>query len=266
MVETLDLGNLGLGLLAFLFAIGLIAGLVDAIAGGGGLLALPALLFVGIPPISAIATNKLQGVFGAATAALTYWRKGHINVKKMRLAIATTFCASALGAVLVHYVDPQLLTALVPIALILIAVYFLLSPKLDDQHRPAKITTALFALTAAPLIGFYDGIFGPGTGSFFTIAFIMFLGLGMTSATANTKLLNATSNFAGLLVFAFAGDIVWKVGLTMALGQIIGGRLGALTGMRFGAKLIKPLLVVVSTSMAIRLLWKSHPEIFLWIL
>lgn len=263
MVEFADPG---LTTLAFLLAIGLAAGFVDAIAGGGGLLALPALLFVGLPPVTAIATNKLQGVFGAATAALTYWRRGHIDLRKMRFAVLCTFGGSALGAMLVHWINAELLTALVPIALILIALYFLFSPNLDDRPRPARIGLALFTVTLAPIIGFYDGIFGPGTGSFFTIGFIFFLGHGLIAATANTKLLNATSNFAGLAVFALAGDIVWKIGLVMAIGQIIGGRVGALTGIRFGAKLIKPLLVIISTSMALRLLWKSNPQFFNWLL
>lgn len=235
--------------------VGLVAGFVDAIAGGGGLLALPALLAAGLPPIAALATNKLQSVVGTTAAAITFGRKGFFSLRTMIPAIAATFAGSYLGAFAVKQLDTSLLGAVVPAALILIALYFLFAPKLTDADRAARLNFAAFVPVLGFTIGFYDGLFGPGTGSFLTIAFVTLFGLGLTRAAGHTKLLNMTSNYAALALFIPAGDVVWPVALAMAAGQLAGGYLGALTGIRFGARIIRPLVVVVSIALALRLLF-----------
>jgi uncharacterized protein len=242
-------------ILLALAGVGMLAGFVDAVAGGGGMIGIPALLFVGLPPVSALATNKLQGVVGTAMAALTFWRRGYVSLRALVPSIALTFAGSLIGALVVKRVDTSLLEVAVPIALIGIALYFLFSPSLSDADRTARLPFALAVPAIGFVLGFYDGIFGPGTGSFFTIGFVTLLGLGVTRASGHTKVLNFTSNLAALVIFIPAGDVVWPAAIAMAIGQLIGGYAGARAGIRFGAKLIRPLVVVISVSMAVKLLF-----------
>ena len=244
-------------ILLALAGVGLLAGFVDAIAGGGGMIALPALLSAGLPPVAALATNKLQSMFGTSMAAYTYWRGGFVNIKALLPAMALTYAGSLLGAIAVKQIDTSLLDIAVPVALIGIAVYFLFAPNLSDADKAARLSFPRWVPLMGFTIGFYDGIFGPGTGSFLTIGFVMLFGLGMIRASGNTKILNLVSNLAALTIFIPSGDVVWPAGLAMAAGQLIGGYVGARTGIRFGAKIIRPLVVVVSIALALRLLfWK----------
>jgi uncharacterized protein len=232
----------------------LVAGFVDSIAGGGGLLALPSLLLAGLDPVSALATNKLQGTFGTASATYAYWRNSHLNIRKHWSSVVATFVAACLGVAAIKYPPTQFLNAALPILLIVIAIYFALSPRLTNEAKMPRIPQAAFTFGLAPAIGFYDGIFGPGTGSFFMLALVTLLGLGIVQAAAQTKLLNFTSNIASLLVFAFSGKIIWLVGLTMGVAQFIGAQLGSHMAMKQGAKIIRPLLVIVCCAMALKLL------------
>ena len=246
---------LDLWVLLALGGAGLLAGFVDAIAGGGGLIALPALLAAGVPPVAALGTNKVQSVIGTGMAALTYWRKGFVSLPALAVAIACTFGAAFLGAFVVKQIDTSLLQVAVPVALVAIALYFLFAPRLTDEDKHARLRFALFVPLMGAAIGFYDGIFGPGTGSFLTMGFVALFGLGITRAAGNTKILNLASNLGALALFIPSGDVVWAAAGAMAVGQLIGGYLGALTGIRFGAKLIKPLVVVISLILAGKLLF-----------
>ncbi len=237
-----------------LAGVGMLAGFVDAIAGGGGMIALPALLSAGLPPVAALATNKMQSVAGTGMAALTYWRRGFVDLKSLVPAILFTYAGSLVGAIVVRQADTSLLQVAVPVALIAIALYFLFAPNLSDADRAARLPFRLFVPVMGLLIGFYDGIFGPGTGSFLTIGFVVLFGLGLTRASGSTKALNLTSNLAALTIFIPAGDVVWPAAIAMGAGQLIGGYLGARTGIRYGARVIRPLVVVVSIALAIRLL------------
>ena len=234
--------------------VALIAGFIDAIAGGGGLLALPSLLLAGLDPVSALATNKLQGSFGTGSAAIAFWRKGHINFKQNIPSIIATFVAACCGVLAVNYAPKNLLVVVLPILLILIALYFAFTPNLTNQTKTQRISSAVFGFGIAPALGFYDGIFGPGTGSFYMLALVSLMGLGIVQATANTKMLNFTSNIASLLVFAFSGKIYVVLGLVMGVCQFIGAQLGSRFAMQHGAKIIRPLLVIVCLAMATKLL------------
>lgn len=240
--------------LVLLAGVGVLAGFVDAVAGGGGLIALPALLSVGVPPIAALATNKLQGSVGTAVAAYTFWRKGFVNLRALVPAIIATFVGSYSGAFLVKQIDVAALKLAVPVALIAVAAYFIFAPKISDENKTSRLRFELFVPITGFLLGFYDGIFGPGAGSFFTVAFVTLFGLGITRAAAHTKALNLTSNLAALAFFIPAGAVLWPAAIAMALGQVVGGYIGALTGIRFGAKLIRPLVILVSVILAARLL------------
>ena len=233
---------------------GMLAGFVDAIAGGGGLIALPALLAAGVRPIAALGTNKVQGVIGTAMAATTYWRRGYVSLRALALAIPATFAAAFLGAFVVKQIDVSVLSLAVPVALVAIALYFLLAPRLGDEDRHARLGWTGFVPVLGMAVGFYDGIFGPGTGSFLTMGFVALFGLGVTRAAGNTKIVNLASNLGALALFIPSGDVLWPAALAMAVGQLAGGYLGALTGIRFGARLIRPLVVVVSLILAGRLL------------
>ena len=240
--------------IALLALVALTAGFIDAIAGGGGLLALPALLLAGLDPVSALATNKLQGSFGTASATYAFWQKGHIKVEDHMPTVVATFIAACLGVLAVNYAPKNFLAAALPILLVLIAFYFAMSPHLTNEAKSARIPPAAFAYGIAPALGFYDGIFGPGTGSFFMLSLVTLLGLGLVQATAKTKLLNFTSNIASLLVFAFSGKIIWMVGLSMGMAQFAGAQFGSRFAMKHGAKIIRPLLVLVCLAMATKLL------------
>lgn len=248
-LESIDIIML-LALAAFL------AGMFDAIAGGGGLITVPVLLLAGLSPVQALATNKLQGLFGAGTAAATYAAKGHVDLKTQWQAALIAFAASALGALTITQLPADFIRPLLPFLLIVIALYFWLKPGLTDTDRARRLSPNVFLITAVPVIAFYDGFFGPGTGSFFMLAFVLLAGHGVLKATAHTKLLNFASNVGGFVIFAFAGAIIWKIGLVMGLAQIAGAQIGARLAIRGGARLIKPLLVLTCIALAIRL-WMS---------
>lgn len=244
-------------LLALLALTGLAAGFVDAVAGGGGLIALPVLLSTGMPPVAALATNKLQGIVGTAVAAATYWRRGLVRLPDVALPFLLSLAGAFLGAATVKQIDTSSLSVIVPGVLIVVALYFLFAPRLADEPRPARLAFAVWAPVFGFALGFYDGIFGPGTGTFFTAAFAVVFGLGLTSAAAHTKFCNAASNLGALLLFLPAGDVVIPAALAMIAGQLAGGWLGAVTGIRFGAQIIRPVVVVVSIGLAVRLIWPA---------
>ena len=232
-----------------------LAGFIDAIAGGGGLITVPALLLAGLSPVEALATNKLQGLFGAGTAAIGYARKGHVDLVSQWQSALVAFGASALGALVITHLPADFIRPLLPFLLIAIALYFAFKPGLDDLDRVRRLSPFAFAAMIVPLIAFYDGFFGPGTGSFFMLAFVTLAGHGILKATAHTKLLNFASNVGGFAIFAVTGAVIWPLGLAMGLAQIAGAFVGARLAMKNGARLIKPLLVVTCVALALRLWW-----------
>ena len=241
-------------LLATLFGVSAVAGWVDAIAGGGGLLTLPALLAAGLPPAHALGTNKLQGTFGALSSSLYFLRRGQVSLRTVLPGLVVAALAAGLGAHCVQYVDTQWLRRFIPILLIVVALYFLLRPGLAGANSQARLSLAGFVLLAVPAIAFYDGILGPGTGTFLALAGITLRGLSVTGATAQAKWLNLGSNIGSLLVFTLAGAVTWVPGLVMALGQVLGAQLGAGMVLKRGAAIVRPLVIVVSLAMSARLL------------
>jgi len=238
----------------FLMLIAVAAGFIDAIAGGGGLITVPALLWAGIPPLNALATNKLQGCFGSGTASYRFWRKGHINPSELIWPAALTFIGAVLGTWTVQNIHNDWLNQIIPILLIGVALYFALSPSLKDLDGHQRISIGAFGLTGGLIVGFYDGFFGPGTGSFFFAAIVLLLGWGAKRATGSTKLLNFTSNIASLVFFAAGGQVFWVLGLAMGTGQIIGAWLGSHFAIKHGAKLVKPLVVIISVALSVKIL------------
>ncbi len=187
--------------LVALFGVALIAGFIDAIAGGGGLLTVPALLATGMPPALVLGTNKLQSSFGSFSATWFYARKGLLEWAIIWPAVICTFIGAAIGTLAVQTIDAAILERLLPFLLMAFACYFYFSPRVSDAESQRRLTPMAFALLVGGGVGFYDGFFGPGTGSFFAIGFVALAGFGMARATAHTKLLNFTSNIASLLFF-----------------------------------------------------------------
>jgi uncharacterized membrane protein YfcA len=239
---------------ALLFLVALVAGFVDSIAGGGGLISIPALLWAGLGPVEALATNKAQAVFGSGTAAIAFVRRGAVDLRSMGLAVACTFVGAALGAVLVRHLDPGFLERLIPFLLIAFALYFLLSPRVSDLDSQRRIGHPAFALTVGTGVGFYDGFFGPGTGTFFAMGYVALLGFNLRRATAHSKVLNFASNLAALLFFLSGGNIAWIFAGAMALGQTAGAWLGSHLVLRHGASLVRPVLVGASILISGKLL------------
>ncbi|WP_340679319.1 TSUP family transporter [Paraglaciecola sp.] len=247
-------------LIALLFCVAGIAGFVDAMAGGGGLITLPALLMTGISPAQALATNKLQSSFGSFSASWYFVRSRTVQLKSMRLAMICTFVGAALGAVSVQYIEPDILMSLIPILLIAISMYFLFMTVNNESNLPPRISEAAFAFFVGGGVGFYDGFLGPGAGSIFAVCFMAIARCSLVTATARTKVLNFTSNIAALLLFILAGLPIWELGLIMALGSFLGGRLGAKTVVYHGQKWIRPLVIIMSMAMALKLLWEQHEQ------
>ncbi len=244
-----------LELLSALFFLALTAGAIDAIAGGGGLLIVPGLMTAGLDPISAFATNKLLGVCATSSASFQFWRKGRLQIKFIPALGA--FAGSICGAAALSYIDPGFLKLAVPIMLIVIAILVMFKPTLGDRPRKAWLSPALASVTIIPLIGFYDGFFGPGTGTFFALSSVIFLGLGLQDATIRAKIYNLMSNLGGLIFFAWNGHGAWDFGAVMAVGTLIGGNLGARLILKHGTGLIKPMLMIMSLAMSIKLLWQD---------
>jgi len=230
------------------------SGFIDAIAGGGGLLTVPAMLFAGIPPLNVLATNKLQSVLGTAIACRNYARAGMIDWRRNRLTVLLILILSGAGTVAVQMIDTNVLKLIVPVLLVAVALYVLLSPRMSDEDAHHRVGSNGYAPIGGA-IGFYDGFFGPGTGTFFTTTLVGLRGYGLTRATALTKALNFTSNVASVLFFAIGGKMLWLLGLCMAAGAMTGGWIGSHTAMRFGAQVIRPLLVLISLGLTARLLW-----------
>ncbi len=243
--------------LALLVLAAFLAGFVDAIAGGGGLIAMPALLLAGLGPLEALATSKLQGTFGSGTATATYASRGLVPWRAVWPMAVMAAAFGGMGAGLAGLVPQDWLRVAMPAVLIAVALFFALKPGLGDADRAQRLAPRVFGLTVVPAIALYDGVFGPGTGSFLMVAFILLAGFGVLKATAHTKVVNFGSNLGSLMVFAAGGHVLWGAGLAMGLAQVAGATLGARMAMRVGAGLIKPLIVAVCVAMAGRLLWQA---------
>ena len=237
---------------------GLAAGFVDSIAGGGGLITIPVLLNIGMPPQLALGTNKLQACFGSASATWHYGRAGLIDFRSGWPGVLSTLLGAAAGSMLVNSLDPELLKRAIPWLLTGIAIYLLVQPRLGESSGQPRMDSNVFHVTFGMGIGFYDGFFGPGTGTFWAIAYVLALGFDLTRATANTKLMNFTSNVASLAVFLVAGHTHFAAGLCMGAGQMLGARMGSKVVILRGTRLIRPVFITVVLAITARLWWQNY--------
>jgi uncharacterized membrane protein YfcA len=243
--------------ITLLFFAGLSAGFIDAIAGGGGLISLPALLWAGLPPHMALGTNKMQSTWGTMIAVRKYAKAGLVAWMDVRLAVLVTFVFASLGTWTVTQVSNEALKMIVPWMLMGVAFYVLFSPRMEAHPITARLSAGAFALLGGGVLGFYDGFFGPGTGAFWTIACLAVMGMEITRATAFTKVVNLTSNIASLIVFVFMSRVNYEIAAAMVCGQLIGGRLGAGMAIRHGAPFIRIIFVAVVLAMVTKLLWEQ---------
>ncbi|ASP37576.1 hypothetical protein CHH28_02310 [Bacterioplanes sanyensis] len=249
--------ELALDVLLLLSLVALVAGFIDAVAGGGGLLTIPALMLAGVPPVSALATNKLQACFGSFSATRFFVRAGLVSVRQQWPAILCAAVGAAIGAWAIQQINSDWLMTAMPIALMLIAVYLILAPQAGTEDQTPRMSKRAFNATVVSGVGLYDGAFGPGTGTFFTLGHTAARGLSLVNATAHAKLLNFTTNIVSLMVFIAGGHILWTVGLCMAVGQALGARIGAATAMKQGAGFIRWMTVAVCIAISVSLLFKE---------
>lgn len=241
--------------LLFLTASAITAGFIDSIAGGGGLITVPALLAVGIPPHMALGTNKLQSTFGSGTAALHYGGSGLLKKEKLGVGVLFTLIGAALGTWLIQLIPADFLNKLIPFIMLIMFFYTLLSPDLGKKEQHSRIHKGLFYMLAGLTIGFYDGFFGPGTGSFWTITLVTMVGFDLKSATANTKVVNFTSNVVSLSVFLIGGKVIFIAGIAMAMGQVCGAWMGSHLVIRKGTKFVRIFFLLVVALTIIRMFW-----------
>jgi uncharacterized membrane protein YfcA len=235
------------------------AGTVDAIAGGGGLITVPALIAAGLPPHAALATNKGQSVWGSGSAMLTFWRHGRLDLAKARVTFPLAMAGAFGGAAAVLAVAPDVLRPVV-IALLVFAVIVLLAKKPERAHPAPPPDRIARAAVIALVIGAYDGFFGPGTGTFLIVGFVAFCGDTPTSATADAKVVNFASNLAALATFAVKGAVIWRIALPMAAAQLVGGVIGARLAVKGGARLVRAMVVLVSLALCAKLAYDLYAK------
>ncbi|SVA24275.1 uncharacterized protein METZ01_LOCUS77129 [marine metagenome] len=245
----MELINYSIEMLVFLFAIGGLAGFLNTLGGCGGLLTIPALLMSGISPIFALGTHKLQTTVGVGSATVLLLKKKKFDWREIRPIVITAFLGALVGAFAVQYIDTDTLSVIVPIVLVITGVYFLVAPKLR-KFKTSRVLS--YRDVVVPAIGFYDGMFGPGTGSFFVMATTVYKRIGLITASIIAKPLNFSTNIASVIVFISYGHIVWELALLMMISQIIGSILGAHYLIKANPAVIRVLIVVVSFAMMIK--------------
>ena len=241
--------------LGLLLATGLVAGFVDTLAGGGGLLTLPVLLNICPDPKVALGTNKLQASFGSSSAAFHFARAGALSARDCFRACLLAFLGSLAGSVLVQQFDSHRLKEVVPLLLLAVAVFVWLRPQLGEQDIHPRLSRIKFDFIFALGIGFYDGLLGPGTGTFLALGFMLGLGCNLAKATANAKALNCASNLASLAVFLCAQKVWFSAGVAMGCGQWLGARLGSRMVLTRGTKFIRPVFLTMVVLLTLKMIW-----------
>ncbi|BDH63485.1 UPF0721 transmembrane protein [Lysinibacillus sp. PLM2] len=239
--------DLELSTIILLFVLGFLAAFIDSVVGGGGLISLPALMFTGLSPSAAVATNKLAGTMGSFTSTVTFYRSGNLELKTIKKLFPIVFIAAAIGAWIVHLMDPTLLKPLMLIMLAGVLVYTIFKKDWGSISTYEKLSPlkyfGFFLLVFA--IGFYDGFLGPGTGSFLIFAFLM-IGFDFLRAAGNAKFLNFGSNIGALIMFIFLGQINYAYGLIMGVAQIIGAICGSKYAIKRGSGYVRGLFIIVT--------------------
>ncbi|WP_394210562.1 TSUP family transporter [Enterovibrio calviensis] len=242
--------------IAILAVVAFLAGFIDAVAGGGGMLTVPALLSIGLPPHIVLGTNKLAATFASSTAALTYYRKKLFSPTFWRQAFFATLVGAILGTLLVNYISTAWLEKALPLIILAIAVYTIWhpQPKVDGHALPKddpKLKTKQWGQGLT--LGFYDGVVGPGTGAFWVVSSMSMYKMNMLLSSGLAKAMNFTSNITSLITFIILGHVNWAIGLTMGIFLMMGAFIGAHSAIRFGSAFIRPVFITVVVILSVKL-------------
>jgi uncharacterized protein len=249
-ISIMEFADITLGIVLFLFFAAFIAGFLDTLAGGGGLIALPALLVCGLPPLLALGTNKLQGSMRTATATYVMLKSRKVNWHSVKHLMLTAFIGSLLGTIAVQFINTDVLNFVIPVVLVLIISYFVLAPPPDSSRTvKPRLSISRYQKSIIPIIGWYDGMFGPGTGSFFVLSGVSLRSHDLIDATAIAKTLNFSTNIASLFIFLIAGKVVWIIGFIMMLGQFLGAWSGSHCLFRIKPRYLRVIVVVMCLGM-----------------
>lgn len=246
---------------ALLCAVALAAGFIDAIAGGGGMLTVPALLTAGLPPHLTLGTNKLAASFGSLTASVTYFRKQLFNPRFWAASIVATALGALIGTLIVDYLSIEFLNKLLPIVIILVACYSLfgnLSTVEDDALPPMNRATKIKQWIQGLSLGFFDGLAGPGTGTFWTASNSLLYKMSLLLNCGLARSMNFVSNFVSLITFVALGHVNFLLGITMGFFLMFGAWLGAHSAIRFGSKFIRPVFNSVVIILALKLIYEAY--------
>jgi len=247
----MELANVTLEILGFLFVIGILAGFLDTLAGGGGLLSIPALMISGMPPLLALGTNKLQASVGIGAATLLLFRKKKFGWNEVKVSVLFAFIGSLIGAIIVQFINTEILSFVIPIVLGFIALYFIISPGVRNNDKKSTSKRGYQNIVVS-IIGCYDGMFGPGAGSFYVLTGVALKQFELIRSAIQAKPLNLASNVASMVVFISFGQVFWLIGLLMMAGQVIGASIGAHYLVKANPKVIRVLIVSMSCAMLIR--------------
>lgn len=254
--------SLSLGLVAdpqillLLVAAAFIAGFIDAIAGGGGLLTIPALLMAGLPPHLVLGTNKLCATFGSATASLAFYRNGLFKPQQWRKGLLATGIGAVLGAILAQQLPSEWLNQMLPVVVFACAAYLLFGPTPQDNQSNDTVIKTTRQIPQGLALGFYDGVAGPGTGAFWTVSTLMLYPLDLLRASGVARSMNFVSNGAALSMFIISGNVAWAIGLGMGAALMLGATVGARVAIGGGNRLIRPIFILVVMTLAARLAWQ----------
>lgn len=234
---------------------GFFAAMVDSMVGGGGLISLPALIATGIPTHLALGTNKFAASSGAISSSYTYFKSGNVNKNVIKYLFPFSVIGSIIGVNVVLGLNPDFLKVVIIVLVAVICVYTLVNKNLglEDKYTPPTKDKYAKGVGLASALGFYDGFFGPGTGSFLIFGLIHIFGFDFKKAAANAKLLNLGSNLTAAILFLINGQVAFKYGIPMAISMIIGAKVGTLLAIKGGSKFIKPIFVIVSFVLVVKM-------------
>lgn len=246
---------------ALLCAVALAAGFIDAIAGGGGMLTVPALLTAGLPPHLTLGTNKLAASFGSLTASVTYFRKKLFSPRFWAASIIATAIGALIGTLVVDYLSIDFLNKLLPVVIILVACYSLLGSLSTTEHNELPILdtkTKIKQWLQGLGLGFFDGLAGPGTGTFWTASNSLLYKMSLLLNCGLARSMNFVSNFISLITFVALGHVNFLLGITMGLFLMLGAWLGAHSAIKFGGKMIRPVFNTVVIILALKLIYEAY--------
>lgn len=244
--------------IGLLFFTGIFAGAVDAIVGGGGLISLPVLFSIGLPPHLALGTNKFQGTLGTFVATRRYYLAGLLDLRLLFRGLLFGLLGAIGGAIMAQWISNRWLEQMIPLLLLVVFIIVLCCPKLGLEDRPSRLSVTYFYPLFGLILGVYDGFLGPGTGTFWVFCIAYFLGQNLKNATAQAKVFNLKSNIIATICFIFGRNIDYSIALCMVFGQIIGAYLGTHLAIQQGARFIRPVFITV-VALTILSLVVRHP-------